>query len=231
MTKSSPPLVIRGFTLIELLVVIAGIGIILGMAVPALTGAYERSKATKDMNNLRQIATATQMYMNDNNGVFPGSATVPWMLHLEQNRKYLSTWRVLESPFDARATSEQGDGTTMVSYGINSNAYSGGIAISTDKITKPTAFIVFAPAQKSGTTTSFQGVGNVLPLGVNLLAATSTPGGVATGGTHSNRRKINAVFADLHVESMLWSSGTGPAFTNSTVTGSDPDGYLRWNPL
>jgi len=231
MTKSSPPLVIRGFTLIELLVVIAGIGIILGMAVPALTGAYERSKATKDMNNLRQIATATQMYMNDNNGVFPGSATVPWMLHLEQNRKYLSTWRVLESPFDARATSEQGDGTTMVSYGINSNVYSGGVAISADKIVKPTAFIVFAPAQKSGTTTSFQGVGNVLPLGVNLLAATSTPGGVATGGTHSNRRKINAVFADLHVESMLWSSGTGPAFTNSTVTGSDPDGYLRWNPL
>ena len=229
MTKSSPPLVIRGFTLIELLVVIAGIGIILGMAVPALTGAYERSKATKDMNNLRQIATATQMYMNDNNGVFPGSATVPWMLHLEQNRKYLSTWRVLESPFDARATSEQGDGTTMVSYGINSNVYSGGVAISADKIVKPTAFIVFAPAQKSGTTTSFQGVGNVLPLGVNLLAATSTPGGVATGGTHNNRRKINAVFADLPVESMSW-SGTTPAFTNTSDPGSDPDAPYRWCP-
>ena len=230
MVKCSPPPVSRAFTLIELLVVIAGIGIILGMAVPALTGVYERSKATKDMSNLRQIATATQMYMNDNNGVFPGSTTVPWMLHLEQNRKYLSTWRVLESPFDARPTSEQGDGTTMVSYGINSNVYSGGVGISTDKITKPTAFIVFAPAQQSGTTTSFQGVGNTLPLGVNLLGATSTPGGAATGGTHNNRRKINAIFADLHVESMLW-SGTGPAFTNTTATGSDPDGYLRWNPL
>jgi len=229
MAKSSPPLVIRGFTLIELLVVIAGIAIILGAAVPALVGAYERSKATKDMSNLRQIATATQMYMNDNNGVFPGSTNVPWMLHLEQNQKYLSTWRVLESPFDARSTNDQGDGTTAVSYGINPNVYSGGVGISADKIVKPTAFIVFAPAQKPGTTTSFQGVGNFLPLGVNVLAATSTPGGPATGGTHSNRRKINAVFADLHVESMFW-SGTGPAFTNSTVTVGDPDGYLRWNP-
>ena len=230
MTKSSPPPVSRAFTLIELLVVIAGIAILLGIAVPGLTSAYERAKATKDMSNLRQIASAAQMYMNDNNGVFPGSTTTPWMLQLELNQKYLSTWRVLESPFDKRSTSELGDGTTAVSYGINSNVYSGGAAISTDKITKPTVFIVFAPAQKSGTTTSFQGAGNFLPLGVNVLAATSTPGGAATGGTHSNRAKINAIFADWHVESMLW-SGTGPAFTNTTATGSDPDGYLRWNPL
>jgi prepilin-type N-terminal cleavage/methylation domain-containing protein/prepilin-type processing-associated H-X9-DG protein len=230
MVKSSPPAVECGFTLMELLVVIATIGILLGFAVPALNSAYERAKATKDMSNLRQIGTATQMYMNDNNGVFPGSTTVSWMLHLEQNKKYLSTWRVLESPFDARVTSDQGDGTTAVSYGINSNVYSGGAAISTDKITKPTAFIVFAPAQDLGITTSFQGVGNFLPLGVNVLAATSTPGGTATGGTHNNRKKINAIFADWHVESMLW-SGTGPAFTNSVATASDPDGYLRWNPL
>lgn len=229
MVKSSPRPVERAFTLIELLVVIAGIAILLGIAVPALNSAYERAKATKDMSNLRQIGTATQLYMNDNSGVFPGSAAVPWMLHLEQNQKYLSTWRVLESPFDTRSTSDQGDGTTAISYGINSNVYPSGVAISTDKITKPTAFIVFAPAQESGTTTSFQGVGNYLPLGVNVLAATSTPGGAATGGTHNNRKKINAIFADWHVESMLW-SGTGPAFTNNTVTGSDPDGELRWKP-
>jgi prepilin-type N-terminal cleavage/methylation domain-containing protein/prepilin-type processing-associated H-X9-DG protein len=230
MTKSSPPPGKRAFTLIELLVVIAGIAILLGIAVPALNSAYERAKATKDMSNLRQIATATQLYINDNSGVVPGSTTVPWMLHLEQNQKYLSTWRVLESPFDARPTSDQGGGANaMVSYGINSNVYSGGVAISTDKITKPTAFIVFAPAQESGTTTSFQGIGTSSAPGVTVLGATSTPGGAATGGTHNNRKKINAIFADWHVESMLW-SGTGPAFTNTTATGSDPDGELRWKP-
>ena len=47
MAKSSPPPVERAFTLIELLVVIAGIGILLGIAIPALIGAYERAKGDK----------------------------------------------------------------------------------------------------------------------------------------------------------------------------------------
>jgi prepilin-type N-terminal cleavage/methylation domain-containing protein len=230
MAKSSPHPVERAFTLIELLVVIAGIGILLALAVPALTSAFERAKATKDMSNLRQIGTATQMYMNDNNGVLPGSGAVTWMLQLEQNQKYLSTWRVLESPFDARSTSELGDGTTAVSYGVNSNVYSGGVAISADKIIKPTAFILFSPAQAAGTTTSFAGWGNSPLPGVTVLgtggnAAMSSPGGSATGGTQSNRAKINALFADLHSENMLWAT-----FTNNAPTGSDPDGAYRWCP-
>ena len=232
MAESSPPHAKRAFTLIEMLVVVAIISILLGAAIWAYQGALERAKAIKDMSNLRQIATATQLYMNDNSGVFPGSATQIWMAQLELNQKYLSTWRVLESPFDARPTSDQGGGiNAMVSYGINSNVYSGGAAISTDKITKPTAFIVFAPAQGSGTTTSFQGAGTSSAPGVTVLGAMSTPPGAnAQGGTQNNRAKINAIFADWHVESMLW-SGTGPAFTNTTATGTDPDGYLRWNPL
>jgi prepilin-type N-terminal cleavage/methylation domain-containing protein/prepilin-type processing-associated H-X9-DG protein len=229
MTKSSPPQARLAFTLIELLVVIAAIGILLGIAVPALSGAYERAKVTKDLSNLRQIGAATQMYMNDNNGVFPGSATLKWMSQLEQNQKYLSSWRVLESPFDRRTTSELGDSTTAVSYGINANVLPGNVAISADKITKPVTFIVFAPAQAAGPTVSFQGAGDSAAPGVTVLAATSTPGGGAAGGPHNNRAKINALFADWHAETMLW-SGTGPAFTNNTATGTDPDGELRWKP-
>src|SRR5919106_5903308 len=102
MAKSSPLPAERAFTLIELLVVIAIIIILAGIAIPALTSALERAKIVKDMSNLRQIGTATQMYMNDNNGVFPGSATLTWMSQLEP--KYLSSWRVLESSFDKRPT-------------------------------------------------------------------------------------------------------------------------------
>jgi prepilin-type N-terminal cleavage/methylation domain-containing protein len=96
MTKSSSHFVERGFTLIELLVVMAGIATLLGIAVPAFHRAFERARATKDLNNLRQIGAATQLYMNDNNGAFPGSATTTWMSQL--NPKYLSNWRVFNHP-------------------------------------------------------------------------------------------------------------------------------------
>jgi prepilin-type N-terminal cleavage/methylation domain-containing protein len=229
MTKSSPPLGMRGFTLIELLVVIATIGILMGIAIPTFNSVYERAKVTKDLSNLRQIGSATQLYMNDNNGAFPGSATATWMSQLELNQKYLSTWRVLQSPFDKRNTSELGDATTSVSYGINANVLPGNAPISADKITKPVTFIVFAPAQAAGPTVSFQGAGNSAIPGVTVLAATSTPGGVAAGGTHNSRAKINALCADWHGETMLWNS-TGPAFTNTAPTGTDPDGAFRWSP-
>jgi prepilin-type N-terminal cleavage/methylation domain-containing protein len=217
----------RAFTLIEFLVVVAAIAILFALAIPALTAALERAKATKDLSNLRQIAMATQLYMNDNSSAFPGSATATWMSQLELNRKYLSVWRILESPFDKRSTSESGDATTAISYGINANVYSGGVAISADKITKPTVFIVFAPAQASTATVSFLGAGNSA---VTVLAAMSTPPGTnAQGGTNSVRRKIGAVFADWHVENMAW-SGTGPAFTHTSDPGGDPDAQYRWSP-
>ena len=232
MAKSSPPPVERAFTLIELLVVIVTIGILAALAVPVFNGVLERAKATKDLSNLRQIGAATQMYMNDNNGVFPGSATATWMLQLEQNQKYLSSWRALQSPFDKRTTSELGDATTAISYGINSNVYSGGVGISADKITKPVTFIVFAPAQAATATVTFAGAGNSAFPGVRVLAAMSTPPGAnAQGGTYSNRTKINAMCADWHVETMYW-SGTGPAFTNTTnpPSGNDQDAPFRWSP-
>ena len=227
MSKSSPPPIARAFTLIEFLVTIAAIGILAALAVPALNSAFERAKVTKDLSNLRQIGAATQMYMNDNNGVFPGSTTAIWMPQL--NPKYLSSWRFFESPFDKRSTSERGDGTTAISYGINANVLPGGVAISADKITKPVTFIVFAPAQASGATISFQGLANSSAPGVTVLAATSTPGGGAAGGTQNNRTKINAMCADWHVETMPW-TGTGPAFTHTSDPGGDPDAPHRWSP-
>src|SRR5437899_2362523 len=105
MVRYSP----RGFTLIELLVVVAIIVIIMALAVPAFTRAIERAKATKDMSNLRQIGTATQLYMNDNNGVL-FSTTGSWMSQLYNadpppaTPKYLSSWGVFVSPFDHPAS-------------------------------------------------------------------------------------------------------------------------------
>jgi prepilin-type N-terminal cleavage/methylation domain-containing protein len=221
MVRYSP----RGFTLIELLVVVAIIAIIMALAFPAFARAIERAKATKDMSNLRQVGLATQTYLNDNDGVLFSYGT-SWMSQLELNQKYLSGWRVLESPFDTRATSEAGDGTTAISYGINVRIFPNNAAMSATKIYKPTAFILFAPAQNNATTVNFQGVATTAAPGVTVLGnnntVTSSPGGVATGGTFNSRGRINALFADLHCEMMTWTS-----FTSTAANAGEPD---QWTP-
>jgi prepilin-type processing-associated H-X9-DG protein len=91
-------------------------------------------------------------------------------------------------------------------------------------------FIVFAPAQKPGATVTFQGAANSPPPGVTVVADTSNPGGPGVaGGPHNDRKKINALFADWHAETIYWiplPPGTGPAFTNA----SDSDAPFRWSP-
>jgi prepilin-type N-terminal cleavage/methylation domain-containing protein len=218
----------RGFTLIELLVVIAVVAILASIAYPTYIGIQERAKVTKDMNNLRQIGIATQLYMNDHDGALPGSTTVTWMSQLH-DPKYLSSWNIFQSPFDTRAQSEGGilAPVSPISYGINANIYPppNNIAISADKISKPTEFILFAPAQDNMATVNFQGTAVTGAPGVTENAGTSNAG-LATGGTHSTRTKINALFADLHLENMPWTT-----FTQNTANPpSDPDGYLRWTP-
>ncbi len=232
----------RAFTLIELIVVLAIIAILMSMIYPMYMSMSERAKATKDMSNLRQIGLATQLYMNDNGGVL-FSTTASWMSQLYNADpppappKYLSSWGVFVSPFDRPAsprTSSPKNANSAVSYGINGTA--GLVGMSADKISKPSVFIVFAPAQASGSAVNFRGIGNTISQvnlagspNVTVLAAATVPNGPAVGGTHSSRTKINAIFADWHVETMSW-TGTGPAFTNTTSTGGDPDGNLRWTP-
>jgi prepilin-type N-terminal cleavage/methylation domain-containing protein/prepilin-type processing-associated H-X9-DG protein len=217
----------RAFTLIEVIVVLAIIAILMSLVYPMYTSISERAKATKEMSNLRQIGLATQTYLNDSDGVLPGSIIPPvtWMSQLTP--KYLSVWRVLQSPFDKRSSSEAGDATTRISYGINDKVYVNSIPISAQKITTPTAFVLFAPAQDSTATVNFQGLATSAAPGVNLLgnsnSVTSAPGGVPTGGTHNNRKRINALFADLHCENMSWT-----AFSNTTA--ANPGGPDQWTP-
>jgi len=188
MAKSSPPSVEHASTLIKLLVVIAGIGILLGIAVPALNSAYVSAKVTKDMSNLRQIGLGMQLYLNDKDGVLPVINAAPG---IGTNASpvicpnYIATKKVFQSPFDKGGDSEGDD--APVSYGINQNIYD--------------------------------------LIGGNM---TRVGGAGMTSGPQRNGAQINALFCDLHAETMSFGpAGTAGTFQDAT---SDPLGLKHWDP-
>lgn len=63
----------RGFTLIELLVVIAIIAILASILFPVFAQAREKARQTQCVSNTRQLATATSLYVQDYDEMFPPS--------------------------------------------------------------------------------------------------------------------------------------------------------------
>jgi prepilin-type N-terminal cleavage/methylation domain-containing protein/prepilin-type processing-associated H-X9-DG protein len=60
-----------GFTLVELIVVVAIIAILAALLLPALTRSKSEATSVKCLNNLRQMAIAARVYVNDNSDSYP----------------------------------------------------------------------------------------------------------------------------------------------------------------
>ena len=89
----------RGFTLIELLVVVAIIAILAAMLLPALNRAREQAKAASCQANLKNLATAMNMYVMEYGGY------LTWHQHRALERQPINTlcieknWYELWTPY------------------------------------------------------------------------------------------------------------------------------------
>jgi prepilin-type N-terminal cleavage/methylation domain-containing protein len=227
MTNNRSP----AFTLIELLVVIAIIAILIGIATPVFTGVLDRAKATKDMSNLRQIGLIIQTYLNDNDQILPAAMTWPGTTGTPVlYPKYIATRKIFQSPFDKRASLETD--LAPVSYSINANMYVAGSATppgidrNMARVVSPASTILMAPNYNGnpGLSTSWTGTATNVP---NLA-----PGGGAgmTIGPQRGGAQINALFCDLHAETMTFGPNGSPVAGSFKDTTTDPLGLKHWDP-
>jgi prepilin-type N-terminal cleavage/methylation domain-containing protein len=227
MSKSSPPPVVRAFTLWEMMVVLAVIAVMMSMTYPVYHNMSQRARATQDLNNLRQIGLGMQMYFNDKDGVLPIINVAPGTgtnLTPVIYPKYLSGRKIFQSPFDGRAASETD--SAPVSYGINRNLYDligGNMA----RVVSPSSTILMAPNYNGdpGLAASWTARAAAAPFVPNLEVG---GGGGMTIGPQRSGTAIDALFCDLHVESMTFgSASTAGSFKDTT---SNPLGLKHWNP-
>ena len=222
------------FTLIELLVVIAIIAILAGIALPVFGKVQERARATNCGANLKQIGTGLLAYLNDHDDQLfakEGQDDKAWPNLL--NPKYVPSWKVFRSPFDKvtvdRPDTEKKDEKVPVSYGINEFCFKEGATegkkakdgANTSLYSAPSQLMLMAPAMEDDDLVIFLGTNNSHP---KLLKPepSKNPGGTAPKrGTHFNRSQINVLFADWHVNPVLYRD-----FAKS----EDEEGLKRWYP-
>lgn len=96
----------KGFTLIELLVVIAIIGLLASVVLLSLNSARAKSRDAKRLADVRQIASAMELYFNDS-GTYPAATA-------DLRPNYIGVWPIYPTP-----TGDGSCGSQVTSYAFS----------------------------------------------------------------------------------------------------------------
>ena len=192
----------RAFTLVELLVVIAIVGLLAGLAIPAIGRAQESSNRAKCISNLKGLGQSLNTYITDS-GMFPvilatsgrgsGASQKPWTTLLVEaglaptataysvNKGKNSFWYC---PSAMKSQTPAGINATTYAY----SASAGGIPIARISSASQMALIM------DGSWNSGTGFGSVAS---TLMPYCCHP---PTRNTNDPSASVNICFVDAHVE-------------------------------
>jgi len=108
----------KGFTLIELLVVIAIIAILAAILFPVFSRAQEKARQTSCLSNVKQLALASRMYVQDWDEAWPPYDSVYWdpaTFWPTLYEPYIRSWEIYWCPSESR----RGKGIHRPSYSFN----------------------------------------------------------------------------------------------------------------
>ena len=136
------------FTLVELLVVISIIGLLAGLAVPAISSGLKSAKAGACLSNLHQIGVATMAYAADNSFKLPDAGSGTGDMWATQLAKFISTGTkskksIFVCPGCEKPVTEATGTDVAVTYGMHNGLMpKGGTASNMSSVVRSTEVIL-----------------------------------------------------------------------------------------
>ena len=211
------------FTLVELLVVISIIGLLAGLAVPAINGGLKSAKAGACLSNLHQIGVATMAYAADNSFKLPNAGSGTSDMWATQLATFISTGTkskksIFVCPGCEKTVVEATGNDVAVTYGVHNGLMpKGGTASNISSVVRATEVILagdvcqnpgnkgwspFCIEQPSIISSQSGGRGGSTDLTSPITVGTDSDNGNNPWLRYRHSGKVNVVMVDGHAEAI-----------------------------
>jgi len=210
------------FTLVELLVVISIIGLLAGLAVPAINGGLKSAKAGACLSNLHQIGVATMAYAADNSFKLPNAGSGTSDMWATQLATFISTGTkskksIFVCPGCEKTVVEATGNDVAVTYGVHNGLMpKGGTASNISSVVRSTEVILAGdvcqnPGNKGWSPfcieqpsiiSSQTGKGGSIDLTSPITVGTDSDNGNNPSLRYRHSGKVNVVMVDGHAEAI-----------------------------